>query len=83
MVSLLQVGSPNLVTRYEMRNNGDGTASCLQTKYLVPTGDYAPHFIGSKGKTLLTDDEIAQRGREPSTVMLKLQKDADGLQRRT
>ncbi len=51
-----------MVTRFELRNNGDGSASMVQSTNNTPTGDHAPHFIGSKGKTWLTNEILAERG---------------------
>lgn len=52
----------DLMTRYELRNNGNGSSSVVVTRNPTATEEYRPHYVGSRSKTCLTDDVVAERG---------------------
>ena len=57
-----QIGDGYRITRFELERMKDGTSTCLVTRNIKITGEYSPHYIGSKGKTMLNDAIIEERG---------------------
>ena len=57
-----QIGDGNRITRFELERNQNGLSTCLVTRNIRLTREYSPHYIGSKGKTMLNDAIIEERG---------------------
>ena len=57
-----QIGDDNRITRFELERSQNGSSTCLVTRDIKVSGEYSPHYIGSKGKTMLNDAIIEERG---------------------
>ena len=57
-----QIGDDNRITRFELERSQNGSSTCLVTRDIKVSSEYSPHYIGSKGKTMLNDAIIEERG---------------------